>query len=67
MLKHPPPGRVTAHKGSDVCSTVPLIITEIARDLNLSQISENLSQISEYFLSQTLASAQAMMISLLMI
>jgi hypothetical protein len=60
MLKHPPPGRVTAHKGSDVCSTVPLIITEIARDLNLSPISE-------YFLSQTLASAQAMMISLLMI
>jgi hypothetical protein len=38
MLKHPLPGRVTARKGSDVCSAVPLIITEIARDLNLNQI-----------------------------
>ena len=38
MLKHPPPGRVTAREGFDMCSTVPLEITEITRDFNLNQI-----------------------------
>ena len=45
MLKHPPPGRVRARKGCDVCSMAlhgtSLVITEIAqkREINLSPIS----------------------------